>query len=196
MDPFSTYTEEGATWTDDIDGSGVVTDIGGDTIDTSQFGTFQITYDYTDAAGNAATTVIRTVVIARSQESIPVGYYLALDKNTNDLMKPLGGGVSRVKDARFVVQQVKSKLRTWLGEWFLDDTVGWVNEQDFIKNYDASDLERRAREIILNTDGVKSIESINTNYSQRKVTLRFKANTIYGTIDLTVPWGAINGRNN
>lgn len=57
-----TYTEQGATWTDVIDGAGNAT-VGGDTVDTSALGTYIVTYDYTDVAGNSAEQVTRTVKI-------------------------------------------------------------------------------------------------------------------------------------
>lgn len=55
-----TYTEQGATWTDAIDGIGAAV-VGGDTVDMSTIGAYVVTYDVTDAAGNAATQVTRTV---------------------------------------------------------------------------------------------------------------------------------------
>ncbi len=57
-----TYTEQGATATDNIDGdltSSIV--IGGDTVNTSSAGTYTVTYNVSDAAGNAAIEVTRTV---------------------------------------------------------------------------------------------------------------------------------------
>ena len=64
-----TYTELGATWTDNADGSGVAT-VGGDTVNTAVAGTYVVTYDYTDAASNAATQVTRTVVVAEAVAGI------------------------------------------------------------------------------------------------------------------------------
>lgn len=59
----TTYTDAGATATDDIDGdvtANIV--VGGDVIDaTTPLGTFTITYDVSDAAGNAAVQITRTV---------------------------------------------------------------------------------------------------------------------------------------
>lgn len=115
--------------------------------------------------------------------------HLALDKDTGDLIKQEGGGVARVDSGRFVVQQVQSKLRTRLGGWFLDPDVGWLSLEDFEKGFDKADIERRAREIILKTQGVFSIDKLNTTYDNRKVTITFKATTAFGVIDLTVPWG-------
>ncbi len=59
------YTDLGATANDDTDGdiSGSIT-VGGDTVDTSMIGTYVITYNVSDAAGNAATQVTRTVNVA------------------------------------------------------------------------------------------------------------------------------------
>ena len=59
-----TYTEQGATATDNIDGdisANIV--IGGDTVNTNLAGTYIVTYNVSDAAGNAATEVTRTVTV-------------------------------------------------------------------------------------------------------------------------------------
>ncbi|MFS4483588.1 immunoglobulin-like domain-containing protein, partial [Hyunsoonleella sp. 2307UL5-6] len=58
------YTEAGATATDDLDGditAAIV--IGGDVVDTNTAGTYLVTYDVTDAAGNSATQEVRTINI-------------------------------------------------------------------------------------------------------------------------------------
>jgi hypothetical protein len=60
-----TYIELGATATDDVDGnltSSIV--IGGDTVNTNAAGTYIVTYNVSDLAGNTATEVIRTVIVA------------------------------------------------------------------------------------------------------------------------------------
>ncbi|MEL7147004.1 MAG: DUF5011 domain-containing protein, partial [Bacteroidota bacterium] len=58
------FVDPGATATDDTDGdiSANIT-VGGDMISTAQSGQFIITYDVTDAAGNQADQVSRTVVV-------------------------------------------------------------------------------------------------------------------------------------
>ena len=55
------YTELGATTLDAIDGSGTATPSG--SVNTSIAGSYTITYNASDAAGNAATPVTRTVVV-------------------------------------------------------------------------------------------------------------------------------------
>ena len=56
-----TYTEQGATAEDDVDGTVDVT-IGGNVI-TETHGTYTVTYNAMDAAGNAAVQVTRTVIV-------------------------------------------------------------------------------------------------------------------------------------
>ena len=64
----SVYVDENATRTDAIDGTGVVLAAG--EVDTTTPGTYTLTYDYTDAAGNAAAQVTRTVTV--EDTTIPV----------------------------------------------------------------------------------------------------------------------------
>ena len=57
----SVYTDSGATWTDNVDGSGTLVASG--TVDTSHTGTYTLTYSKTDTAGNTATTATRAVTV-------------------------------------------------------------------------------------------------------------------------------------
>lgn len=59
------FNDVGATANDNIDGdisSNIA--VGGDTVDTSTVGSYTITYNVSDAAGNAATQVTRTVTVS------------------------------------------------------------------------------------------------------------------------------------
>ena len=64
-----TYTEAGATVTDNIDTNLQVV-IGGATIDTAIAGTYIITYNVRDSAGNSAAEVIRTVDVTVAPDVI------------------------------------------------------------------------------------------------------------------------------
>ncbi|AXG71264.1 pesticidal crystal protein Cry22Aa [Kordia sp. SMS9] len=66
-----TYNELGATATDNIDGNLTGNILINGTVDTSVAGTYFITYNVSDAAGNAATEVTRTVNII-ADTTIPV----------------------------------------------------------------------------------------------------------------------------
>ena len=62
-----TYADAGATATDDSDGdltASIV--VGGDTVDANMPGSYEITYDVTDATGNIAVQVTRTVQVVDS----------------------------------------------------------------------------------------------------------------------------------
>ena len=60
-----TFTDPGAVATDNVDVS-VTVIVGGDTVDASREGTYEITYDASDAAGNDAVQVVRTVIVEDS----------------------------------------------------------------------------------------------------------------------------------
>ena len=55
----TSYSDAGANWTDNYDGSGSLVASG--SVNTSQTGSYTLTYDYTDAHGNIADQVMRTV---------------------------------------------------------------------------------------------------------------------------------------
>jgi trimeric autotransporter adhesin len=57
----NTYTDAGASATDNADGDLTASIVTSGTVDTSVTGIYHITYNVTDAAGNPATQVTRTV---------------------------------------------------------------------------------------------------------------------------------------
>lgn len=64
------FTDLGATATDEIDGNisnNII--VAGDTVDTSKEGTYVITYNVSDAAGNAAAQLTRTVIVTSGGSS-------------------------------------------------------------------------------------------------------------------------------
>jgi len=116
--------------------------------------------------------------------------HLALNRETNDLfLNKEEGGVYRVSGGRFVIQQVESKLKTLLGEWLLDASVGYIDLiVDLRHNADLFDLESRLQEIVTSTQGVLSLDTIDMDVKDRSLRIDFTATTIYGVIDTTVPW--------
>lgn len=64
----TSYTDAGATWSDTEDGTGSLTASG--SVNTSQTGSYTLSYDYTDAQGNAATQVTRIVNV--TDQTIPI----------------------------------------------------------------------------------------------------------------------------
>ncbi len=66
----SVFTDSGADWTDDFDGSASITAASSGTVDTTTLGTYTLEYSYTDFAGNISNTVTRTVTV--TDQSAPV----------------------------------------------------------------------------------------------------------------------------
>ena len=58
----TTYNDEGATCEDAVDGT-IIPTVVSNTVDTTQIGTYAVTYSCTDAANNDATQVSRTVIV-------------------------------------------------------------------------------------------------------------------------------------
>ena len=58
------YLDANASWTDSVDGSGTILAIG--QVNTGTPGSYVLSFNYTDAAGNAAQTVTRTVQVVDS----------------------------------------------------------------------------------------------------------------------------------
>ena len=122
--------------------------------------------------------------------------YLALKRNTHDIYRPTAEdiangaipGATRCDKGRYTVQQCKVRLLTALGEYVLDPRLGFLNITDFRKGYDQAGIESRARNIILSTHGVKSIIFIRSIVLQREMTIAFRADTIFGEVELEVPW--------
>ena len=70
------YLDVNATWTDAVDGQGIV--YGSGDVNVSKPGIYYLTFDYTDLAGNAAETVTRTINVVDS--TAPV---IALNGDSN-----------------------------------------------------------------------------------------------------------------
>ena len=66
-----TYSDEGATATDDIDGDITANIKVDNTVDTSVAGTYYVYYTVSDAAGNEATQVTRKVIVISSEDTTP-----------------------------------------------------------------------------------------------------------------------------
>ncbi|MDA8531314.1 DUF5011 domain-containing protein [Flavobacteriaceae bacterium] len=106
-----TYTDAGATASDDEEGditANIV--LGGDTVDTNTDGTYTITYDVSDGAGNAATTVSRVVTVEtplvctnlESFESFPpLDWTLTSSNTSNSITQSTSYSVTGDNSLRF-----------------------------------------------------------------------------------------------
>ena len=124
------YSDQGATASDDIDGnltSSIV--VGGDTLDTNTVGSYVITYNVSDAAGNAATEVIRTVVV-NADTTAPVITLIgasSINLNIGDAYNELGATASDNLDGDISANIV------------ITGTVNTASAGTYFVNYNVSD---------------------------------------------------------
>ncbi len=71
IDNGAVYVDPGVTITDNVD-TGLVVVVGGDSVNSAVDGTYVVTYNVTDAAGNAATEVTRTVIVSSDDLVAPI----------------------------------------------------------------------------------------------------------------------------
>ena len=65
------FVDEGATWTDNVDGSGIISGYNSGTLDVSNTGSYLVSYVYVDGAGNTG-TVDRVVNVVEPDVTAPV----------------------------------------------------------------------------------------------------------------------------
>ncbi|MTC35816.1 hypothetical protein GKR67_14485 [Providencia alcalifaciens] len=85
-----------------------------------------------------------------------------------------------------VAQAVKSRLKLWLEEWFLDDRIGTPHAQKGLGKHVAQGYALSIKEIIQGTQGVVKILDfgVDLNTSTRKVTITAMIETLYGTTSI------------
>lgn len=103
---------------------------------------------------------------------------LKLDSQHDLLFKD--GKLVLVSGANLVAQRIKVTLLTFLGEWFIDTTIGIPYlEQVLVKPADKTKIENIFRKKILSVSGVKKVQSVDTliNRSERVLEVKFVVET-------------------
>lgn len=87
-----------------------------------------------------------------------------------------------INDVDGVAQSVMTRLRLWVGEWFLDLSEGTQYSQAMLGKDKKQTIEPSLRLRILETPGVTSIETFEIIFDSenRKVTILSTINTEYG----------------
>ena len=109
---------------------------------------------------------------------------IALNESSHDIIIK-DGDFLLIDNAERVAQQIKVKLLTLLGEWFLDTTWGVPYLQYIlIKQPNKSLIYQILREQILSVDDVKGLNSLDLGYDVKSRTLAvsYEANTDYGLV--------------
>jgi len=86
-----------------------------------------------------------------------------------------------------VAQAVLTRLRLWLGEWFVDLTSGTPYQQAILGTGKAQSVEPVLRARILETEGVTEIVDFSYSFDpdERKASVAAEINTIYGQATIT-----------
>ena len=138
----ATYTEQGATATDNYDTTLTVV-VGGDTVDTAIVGNYSVTYNVSDVSGNAATEVTRTVTVA---EVLGLG---STEINSVSIYPNPTTSKWTIESSRVINTLALFNL---LGQKVLDQTVN-----DTKVNIDASNLKTGVYILKVNKNTIKRV---------------------------------------
>lgn len=115
----------------------------------------------------------------------------ALDPITGDL-ELVNGDFPMVSGVDGIVSDLKSRLQTWLGEWFLDPTIGVDYLGRILGKAGRKDGEAEWRSQILATPGITGITDFRLSIADRIMSVVFRVSTDFGVlIDITL--NAIQG---
>ncbi|MBM4311866.1 MAG: hypothetical protein FJ119_13095 [Deltaproteobacteria bacterium] len=99
-----------------------------------------------------------------------------------------GNGIADflIDSAEAVAQAILTRLRLWVGEWFLDTSEGTPYEQAVLGTNKMNSIEPAIRDRILETEGVESIEEFQLVWDSqaRRIEIIAEVNTIYGPAPL------------
>ncbi|RLC88268.1 MAG: hypothetical protein DRJ03_03205 [Chloroflexi bacterium] len=115
---------------------------------------------------------------------------MATDSNNDIFLK--AGKIHRVTGGAAVVQLVRSRLQTYLGEWFLDTDFGVPYFEDvFRRPAVLSLIELVIKKAIRETPGVEEVKEFDMVFDKpnRRLTISYDATTTYGDVKAaTVNW--------
>ena len=80
----------------------------------------------------------------------------------------VGKRITRTAGARYVAQNVKCRLGTFLGEWMLDVNVGIPWDAVLVRNYDIGVLYHAVRRKIETTPNVTRINSFSLTPNKKR----------------------------
>jgi len=106
--------------------------------------------------------------------------------NSNNDIFVLNGRFAVVSEGAETVQHLRTRLRFFLGEWFLDITEGVPYFQQILKKpFDIAKVETLLKSEILNTPNIKNLTRFESSFNgdTRKLTINFDAETTFGLIE-------------
>ncbi len=131
-----TYNELGATATDDTDGDLTSSIVVTGTVDTSVVGTYIVYYNVSDAAGNAATQVTRTVIVSDSSTGSTTTLHEGYFESGWDGWSDGGSDCARVSSSRSYEGSYSIRIRDNSG------TESAMTSESFdLSSYDSVEVE-------------------------------------------------------
>lgn len=114
----------------------------------------------------------------------------ALDPDDGDLMIGDDGDAVFNTGADGIASDLQDCFKTWLGEWYLDTSLGFPWLQDVLgQRYDAALIRRDVTQLALSRPGVASVQGYVSTYDnvERVITIAFQVVCDFGAlIDATL----------
>lgn len=113
--------------------------------------------------------------------------YRKLDSNGD---YTIGSGADFfIDDAEGIAQAILTRLRLYLGEWFLDTTAGTPWKTDILGKYTKDAYDAAIKNVVLGTTGVNGILEYSSSFdgNQRELTIEATVDTIYGQVKVAGP---------
>lgn len=112
-----------------------------------------------------------------------MSYDLQLDDDGDLLLTD--GDLTQNSGVTAIKQDIQARLQFWLGEWFLDQSIGLLDrELFFVKNPDFLAIQGAIRREIQNTPGVDEVTRCEVTYdaTTRTLSVDWRATTDLGEI--------------
>ena len=170
-----TFTDPGATALDEVDGditANIV--VGGDTVDTNVEGTYVITYNVSDAQGNAAEEVERTVIVSfeipdqgEISEACEGSLLQDFETADNGIFGNFGGGTAVIIDNPYKTVNTSDKvgqMQKFAGELYGGTTMSLSSPVDFSNGevFTMDVFSQRASALTFKLEGLGIEEVITT----------------------------------
>jgi len=137
---------------------------------------FPLTFEYSFGEEEETTPVTVTTTTA-PETALPIGRDLELDPVTHDLVLE-GGDLQLVNDLDAIRQEADIRLKFFLGEWFLDTTVGIPYFQSvLVKAPNLGGIKTVFNDELLLSAGIVSVKKLDLVFSRstRKLTIDWAA---------------------
>ena len=114
-----------------------------------------------------------------------MAYDIAVDVNISDIVLTDDGDIMLIDNAERVAQQIVISLRFWLGEWFLDTSLGVPYlEYVLVKNPNINHVRQVIAEAIMQVTGVSRVDRLDFDYDapNRALSVIYEVETDKGLI--------------